>query len=216
MVDIKLNFQISDGGIGMNAEQQHNLFQAFSQADASITRKYGGTGLGLAICKHLLELMGGEIGVKSELGKGSVFHFHISFELGNDDDIIDNQLSHPIPADALQSLQGARVLLVEDNEINQQVAEGLLARVGVSVVIAHHGEYALQLLQQEDFDGILMDMQMPVMDGLEATRQIRSDQRFHDLPIIAMTANAMPGDREKCLQAGMNDHVSKPVDPGLL
>ncbi|MDQ6970512.1 MAG: ATP-binding protein [Mariprofundus sp.] len=213
---IELNFKIADSGIGMNAAQQKNLFQAFSQADTSITRKYGGTGLGLAICKQLLELMHSEITVTSTLGKGSVFEFRICFELGSDDALGEHHKVQGIPADALATLQGARLLLVEDNEINQQVAEGLLARVGVSVMIAHHGKQALQILQDEDFDGILMDMQMPVMDGLEATRRIRADQRFHDLPIIAMTANAMPEDREKCLEAGMNDHLSKPVDPGLL
>jgi len=214
--NIELYFEVRDSGIGMSRKQQKNLFQAFSQADTSITRKYGGTGLGLAICKQLIELMHGEIGVTSKPGKGSVFHFRICFEIGNADGMMSGQTTQSIPADAITALQGARLLLVEDNEINQQVAEGLLSQVGVSVVIAEHGKQALQRLQYEDFDGVLMDMQMPVMDGLEATRLIRTDPKLHDLPIIAMTANAMLGDRDKCLQAGMNDHVSKPVDPGLL
>jgi len=214
--EIVVQFNVRDSGIGMNEEQQSNLFQAFSQADTSITRQYGGTGLGLVICKQLVELMHGEIGVESEQGKGSCFHFSIPFTPGNADAIAVRQAYQQVPKDALQSLHGARLLLVEDNEINQQVAGGLLARVGVSLSIVHNGQQAVEAVGNDAFDGVLMDMQMPVMDGLEATRLIRDDERFHDLPIIAMTANAMPGDREKCLEAGMNDHVSKPVDPDQL
>jgi len=214
--NIELLFEISDSGIGMNTEQQQKLFQAFSQADTSITRKYGGTGLGLAICKQLIEMMHGEIGVTSKPGEGSVFHFRICFEIGNADGLMNTQTSQAIPAHALSALQGTDVLLVEDNEINQQVAEGLLSRVGIHVVIAQHGKQALQILQHEHFDAVLMDMQMPIMDGLEATQLIRTNSKLQDLPIIAMTANAMQEDRNKCLQAGMNDHVSKPVDPDVL
>jgi len=214
--EIELQFKVADSGIGMSEEQISNLFQAFSQADTSTTRQYGGTGLGLAICKQLVELMHGEIGVQSEPGKGSCFHFCIRFERGNADTLAMPQAYRPVPQDMLQSLHGMRLLLVEDNEINQQVAEGLLARVGVSLQIVHNGQQAVEAVRSDVFDGVLMDMQMPVMDGLEATRLIRVDAQFHDLPIIAMTANAMPGDREKCLEAGMNDHVSKPVDPNQL
>jgi len=214
--EIELQFQVSDSGIGMSAAQIANLFQAFSQADTSTTRQYGGTGLGLAICKQLVELMHGEISVDSEPGKGSCFHFRLRFKLGNADMLAMPQAYKPVPPDVLQSLHGARLLLVEDNEINQQVAEGLLARVGISLQIVHNGQQAVEAVHNDAFDGVLMDMQMPVMDGLEATRLIRADTQFQDLPIIAMTANAMPGDREKCLQAGMNDHVSKPVDPNQL
>jgi len=214
--EIVLQFYVRDSGIGMSEEQQSNLFQAFSQADTSITRQYGGTGLGLVICKQLVELMHGEIGVESEPGKGSCFHFSIPFTPGCADAIAVQQAYQPVPQDALQSLHGTRLLLVEDNEINQQVAEGLLARVGVSLSIVHNGQQAVEAVRSDAFDGVLMDMQMPVMDGLEATRLIRADAQFHDLPIIAMTANAMPGDRKECLEAGMNDHVSKPVDPDLL
>jgi len=214
--DIDLQFSVRDSGIGMSEDQLSNLFQAFSQADTSITRQYGGTGLGLAICKQLVELMHGDIEVASEPSAGSCFSFRIRFELGNADTLVAPQAYTPVPADALQSLHGTRLLLVEDNEINQQVAEGLLARVGVRLHIVHNGQQAIEAVLSDVFDGVLMDMQMPVMDGLEATRFIRADGQFNDLPIIAMTANAMPGDREKCLQAGMNDHVSKPVDPNLL
>jgi len=213
--DITLQFRVRDSGIGMSEEQLSNLFQAFSQADTSITRQYGGTGLGLAICKQLVELMHGDIEVESEPGAGSCFHFRIHFELGNADMLAAPQAYKSVPADALQSLHGTRLLLVEDNEINQQVAEGLLARVGVSLHIVHNGQQAVEAVRNDAFDGVLMDMQMPVMDGLEATRLIRADG-YADLAIIAMTANAMPGDRERCLQAGMNDHVSKPVDPNQL
>ncbi len=213
-VDIELMFRVTDTGIGMTEDQQANLFQVFSQADMSITRNYGGTGLGLAICKQLVELMQGEIGVESKPGEGSCFYCRIRFKLGNADAMTAAlERGKPVPADVVRALSGARLLLVEDNEINQQVAEGLLARVGVSLQIAHHGKEAVQAIQHDAFDGVLMDMQMPVMDGLEATRLIRADAKFSDLPIIAMTANAMPGDREKCIQAGMNDHISKPVDP---
>jgi len=214
--DIELGFSVSDTGIGMTEEQQENLFQAFSQADTSITRNYGGTGLGLAICKQLVELMQGEIGVESRPDEGSRFYFRIRFELGSADNIISSRTEKRLPAHVIKSLHGVRLLLVEDNEINQQVAEGLLARAGISLHIVHNGKQAVEAVRTDAFDGVLMDMQMPVMDGLEATRLIRADESCRDLPIIAMTANAMPGDRERCLQAGMNDHVAKPVDPDKL
>ena len=214
--DIELGFSVSDTGIGMTAEQQANLFQAFTQADTSITRNYGGTGLGLAICKQLVELMGGEIAVESTPGKGSRFHFHLRFALGCADEIAEIQTEKQLTPDVMQSLHGVRLLLVEDNEINQQVAEGLLARAGISIQTVHNGKQAIEAVRADAFDGVLMDMQMPVMDGLEATRLIRADENFRDLPIIAMTANAMPGDRERCLQAGMNDHIAKPIDPDKL
>jgi len=211
--DIELGFSVTDTGIGMTEEQQANLFQAFSQADMSITRNYGGTGLGLAICKQLVELMDGQIGVDSIHGEGSCFQFRIRFALGCADGMAATQMNKQLPSDVTQSLHGVRLLLVEDNEINQQVAEGLLARAGISLQIVHNGKQAVEAVRADAFDGVLMDMQMPVMDGLEATRLIRADESFRDLPIIAMTANAMPGDRERCLQAGMNDHIAKPVDP---
>jgi len=213
---IELGFSVTDTGIGMTAEQQANLFQAFTQADTSITRNYGGTGLGLAICKQLVELMGGEIGVESTPGKGSRFHFRIRFALGCADEIAVIQTEKQLTPDVMQSLHGVRLLLVEDNEINQQVAEGLLARAGISLQTVHNGKQAIEAVRADAFDGVLMDMQMPVMDGFEATRLIRADENFRDLPIIAMTANAMPGDRERCLQSGMNDHIAKPIDPDKL
>ncbi|HZD47483.1 MAG TPA: response regulator, partial [Silvibacterium sp.] len=346
-------FSVSDTGIGLTEEQMGRLFQAFEQADASTTRQHGGTGLGLAISKKLAQLMGGDVGVTSELGKGSTFWFTAYLTKGNgaakrlarpdlrgrrvlviDDnaqareiessmltsmtfkvheapsgregiemvqqaaernepyDIVfvdwqmpgldgietgkqiralpktaapphlvmvtaygreevmkqaeeaafDNVLIKPVtpsmlfdsvvqalssdhetareveagPDLKLDSLRGARVLLVEDNELNQEVAMGLLETTHVSVDVADNGEIAVRMVGEKDYDLVLMDMQMPVMDGIAATKAIRSNPRFSALPIVAMTANVMEGDREKCLQAGMNDHVSKPIDPDAL
>ncbi len=352
-----LRFAVRDSGIGMTPEQANRLFQAFTQADGSITRKYGGTGLGLTISKRLVEKMGGDITVSSEPGKGSTFTFTLTFEvpqharltrsptdlrgmhvlvvddldisrrilselltqwgfkvseaangkealtlLENSDsasdqvelvlldwkmpemdgievarrvrqlavkhDIprlpviimvtayskdklleeaqdvqLDAVLTKPVTAsglfdtiirfqggqvlekaeevlpdlrDRLAAIRGAQVLLVEDNEINQQVAQEFLERSGIQVRIAANGEEALHLLDKEPFDAVLMDLQMPVMDGLEATRRIRAQARFCDLPIIAMTAAVLTQDREACLAAGMNDHVAKPILPNEL
>ena len=345
-----LRFAVQDTGIGMTPEQQERLFQAFSQADSSTTRKFGGSGLGLSISKRLIDMMGGEVGVESEPGQGSTFWFTARFGIGAEpkartqralpeelqdlrvlvvDDhptartilarylesfgfvtgevasgaealeeleqtelpyqlvLIDwhmpgmdgieatqrihasnrittqpqiimvsaygraelveqaeaegishflvkpispsslydavleamghglervSRASDAVPAQA--SLRGARVLLVEDNEINQQVAEELLSQAGIDVTIANDGQQGIALLsaQPDAFDGVLMDIQMPVMDGYTATREIRQDAHFQTLPIIAMTANAMVGDRDKALAVGMNDHVAKPID----
>ena len=348
-------FSVSDTGIGLTDEQISRLFQAFEQADASTTRQHGGTGLGLAISKKLAKLMGGDVGVTSEVGKGSTFWFTaylakgeaISERLARPDlhgrrvliiddnaqareiessmltsmtfkvheapsgkegiemvqqaaqrnepyDIVfvdwqmpgldgietgkriralkgtpphlvmvtaygreevlkqaeeasfDNILIKPVtpsmffdsavqalsrdqsrdqsktveaetgPAASLDAFRGARVLLVEDNELNQEVAMGLLESTHMTIDVAHDGQMAVRMVGEHDYDLVLMDMQMPVMDGIAATQAIRSNPRFHSLPIVAMTANAMEGDREKCLQAGMNDHVSKPIDPDVL
>jgi two-component system sensor histidine kinase/response regulator len=354
-VDSQLvEFSVSDTGIGMSEVQIGRLFQAFEQADTSTTRKYGGTGLGLAISKWLAELMGGDVSVTSELGKGSTFKFTarlgkavaparprvlrsdlrgrrvlvvddnspartvISSLLGNmalvvdeaasgeegiemvreaalrgepyeiafvdwqmpkldgietckrlqaipgldvaphlvmvtaygreevlrqaEDSGIENVLVKPVTSSTLfdttlsilhseaglpgeapivpsldvGSARGARVLLVEDNEINQEVAIGQLEDAEFIVDLAENGEIALRMVEEGDYDVVLMDMQMPVMDGVEATRAIRADQRFRNLPIIAMTANAMDADRDRCLEAGMNDHIAKPIDPEQL
>jgi two-component system sensor histidine kinase/response regulator len=343
-------FSVSDTGIGLTNEQMGRLFQAFEQADASTTRQHGGTGLGLAISKKLAQLMGGDVGVTSEVGKGSTFWFTAYLAKGDatarrlsrpdlrgrrvliiDDnaqareiessmlagmtfvvheapsgregiemvrqaanrsepyDIVfvdwqmpgldgietgkqiralpglavpphlvmvtaygreevlkqaeqaafDNVLIKPVtpsmlfdsavqalsgdqgpardvevsPALNLDQLRGARVLLVEDNELNQEVAMGLLEVAPISIDLAENGEVAVRMVGERDYDLVLMDMQMPVMDGIAATKAIRSNPRFRELPIIAMTANAMDADREICRQAGMNDHISKPIDP---
>ncbi len=346
-------FSVSDTGIGLTDEQMGRLFQAFEQADASTTRQHGGTGLGLAISKKLAQLMGGDVGVTSEVGKGSTFWFTAYLAKGDatakrlprpdlrgrrvliiDDnsqareiessmltsmtfvvheapsgregiemvqqaanrnepyDIVfvdwqmpgldgietgkriralpglavpphlvmvtaygreevlkqaeeaafDNVLIKPVtpsmlfdsavqalsgdhepvreveasPTLNLDQLRGARVLLVEDNELNQEVAMGLLEAAHMSIDLAENGEVAVRMVGEHDYDLVLMDMQMPVMDGIAATKAIRSNPRFRDLPIIAMTANAMDADREMCRQAGMNDHVSKPIDPDAM
>jgi CheY-like chemotaxis protein len=354
---VVLRFAVRDTGIGMTPEQQGRMFQAFSQADTSTTRKFGGTGLGLSISKRLTEMMGGEVGVESEPGKGSTFWFTARFGFGVEprartpralpEDLQDLRVlvvdDHPTArtilarylesfgfttrevasgAEALEELEeleqtdppyqlvimdwhmpgldgteatrrihrssrirsqpqiimvsaygreelaeevaaagikaflvkpvspsslydailevmgqevepvsraadavpageqlrGVRLLLVEDNEINQQVATELLGQAGIHVTIANHGQEGIETLaaRPKDFDGVLMDIQMPVLDGYTATREIRKDARFDALPIIAMTANAMAGDREKALDAGMNDHVAKPIDVAQL
>jgi signal transduction histidine kinase/CheY-like chemotaxis protein len=214
--EIHLRFAVTDTGIGIVEDQQADLFLLFSQADASTTRKYGGTGLGLAICKQLVEMMEGEIGVESSPGRGSCFSFSASFAIAKEQSGLLQDESDTLQVESLSRLYGAYLLVAEDNEINQEVTEGLLARVGVSIRIAKNGEQALTALREEAFDGVLMDMQMPVMDGLDATREIRKDDHFGNIVIIAMTANAMQGDRDQCLQAGMNDYIAKPINPDVL
>jgi len=216
----RLIFTVSDTGIGMTPEQVANLFQSFSQADTSITRKYGGTGLGLSISRQLCELMGGEIRVESEPGKGSTFTFTANFCVadffGREQPCPDCEPCQTASLHDSAELAGRKILLVEDNEINCELATELMTDLGLSVTIANNGSEAVGRIAMESFDLVLMDIQMPVMDGLTATRLIRSDDRFRRLPIIAMTAHAMSGDRERSLEAGMNDHITKPIAPDKL
>ncbi|MDR3153920.1 MAG: PAS domain-containing protein [Deltaproteobacteria bacterium] len=213
---VLLRFEVKDTGIGLSREQASNLFSPFTQADASTTRKYGGTGLGLAISKRLAEMMGGGIWCESESGRGSVFGFTARF--GIDDAAGDSPWAsaegHDFKEDLarLQALAGARILLAEDNEVNQLVAGRILAKAGFEVQIAGDGLKAVEMAGSVDYDLVLMDIQMPEMDGLAAARALRADPRFRDLPIVAMTAHAMSGDRELSLASGMNDHISKPID----
>ena len=208
---VGLRFTVADTGIGMSPEQIARLFRPFMQADISTTRKYGGTGLGLAISKLLVEMMGGELRVESTPGKGSTFSFILT--LGVAEGIAE---APAVGASAGESerLKGLRVLLAEDNEINQEIAVALLENLGVEVLVANNGQEALDILKTTEVDGVLMDIQMPVMDGLTAAEQIRQDPRgsVRSLPIIAMTAHAMQEDREKSLAVGMNDHITKPID----
>ena len=206
---LRLAFTIRDTGIGMAPDVVANLFSPFYQGDTSTTRKFGGTGLGLSICKRLVELMGGEISVRSTPGLGSTFHFTLPFASAG-----SQGKSLPLAATKNTLNPGLNILLVEDNLTNQKVAGALLKKLGCKVTIAVDGEKALGQLASTPFDIVLMDCQMPVMDGFEATRRLRqgeAGQTAAQLPVIAMTANAMQGDREQCLAAGMNDYLAKPV-----
>ena len=212
--NISIQFSVQDSGIGISEEQQTKLFKPFSQADTSTTRKYGGTGLGLVICKKLVEIMGGEIQLESIKNLGSKFTFTLPFGISTDDIPQKDRLvtasgPHYDPA----KIQGASILIVEDNEINQELVIDLLNSIGIKVTVVENGQEALTILEKESFDGILMDCQMPVMDGYQATREIRKKKQYKNLPIIAMTANVMSGDREKTLECGMDDYIAKPIDP---
>ncbi|MBF0161594.1 MAG: response regulator [Magnetococcales bacterium] len=213
--EVELRFVVRDSGIGMTPEQIAQLFQSFHQADTSITRRYGGTGLGLAISKRLVDRMGGSIQVSSTPGEGSCFTATVCLGICSE--------NVPVRSDSLSEeqlqkfLTDVRVLLVEDNAINQQVATELLERVGVQITVANNGQEALERVAEARFDMILMDMLMPVMDGLTTARRLREESLIPpEVPILAMTANAMAGDRERCLAAGMQDHIAKPIDPDIL
>ncbi|MDD3354626.1 ATP-binding protein [Zoogloea sp.] len=208
----RLHFAVRDTGIGIAPAAQTHIFEAFSQEDASITRKYGGTGLGLTISSRLVNLMGGQLALESTPGQGACFHFTLPCLMPEGVAQVAAPAEQPLPVVAREA--ALRVLLVEDNPINQQLALRLLERKGYHVLLAENGQQALDALVQGAFDIVLMDMQMPVMDGLEATRRIRAREAREGLrptPILAMTANAMAGDREVCLEAGMDDYLAKPI-----
>ena len=211
-----VRFEINDTGIGIQQSRLTAIFEPFTQANGSTTRKYGGTGLGLAICKQLAELMGGEIGVTSEEGRGSTFWFTTRFErcTGSEVEQLVQRSNMQAAVASSSANRNARILLAEDNIINQKVAQGILNQLGFKCDVVANGEEAVQALEMIDYDLVLMDCQMPDMNGFEAAAMIRSPDSEvcnHDVPIIAMTANAMKGDREKCLASGMNDYLSKPV-----
>ena len=212
-----LRFEVQDTGLGIAPDKLAKLFSPFVQADSTTTRKYGGTGLGLAITKRLVEAMGGEVGVASEVGKGSTFWFTARLKKGA---VTGGQdLDAPGAGADVQlkaAFAGRRVLLAEDDEFNREIGTILLQDVGLVVDVAEDGQAAFAMAVKNAYDLILMDMQMPKMDGLEATRQIRSASAAQAVPIVAMTANAFAEDRIRCLEAGMDDFVTKPVDPAVL
>jgi len=227
--DITLLFKVRDTGIGIPQKSLDSIFNAFVQADTSITRKYGGTGLGLAISSQLVELMGGRIWVESEVGKGSTFYFTVKVKkaakkeysdekrelseieekvIGSVEDTIIN-LERKISCN-----RGLNILLAEDHPINQKLFVKLLENKGNQVTLVNNGQEVLNILSRKDFDVVIMDVQMPGMDGLEATRKIRdpsSSVRWHEIPVIALTARAMEKDKESCLEAGMSDYIPKPL-----
>ncbi|OYU79416.1 MAG: histidine kinase, partial [Burkholderiales bacterium PBB5] len=212
-----LRFEVQDSGIGIDPAQLPALFEPFAQADASTTRRFGGTGLGLAITRHLAHMMGGEVGARSTPGEGSTFWFTAWLLPGQG----EQARQRPVPLDdAATQLQqrhaGARVLLVEDNPVNREVAEALLQAVGLQVECAEDGQQAVHCAITRPYQAVLMDMQLPGMDGLAATRAIRQVDALQGLPILAMTANAFAEDRQACLEAGMGDFVAKPVNPADL
>jgi two-component system, sensor histidine kinase and response regulator len=215
--NIQLRCEVQDTGIGIAPADRPRLFQAFEQADSSMTRKYGGTGLGLAICKRLVVLMGGEIGFATEPGQGSTFWFTI--RLAKSEQVLGpaHATDHPQPEEILCSRHGgARILLAEDEPISQQVALDLLELAGLVVDLAADGVEAVAKARQQHYDLILLDLQMPNLNGIDAARSIRALPGLASVPILALTANAFAEDRQRCLDAGMNDHIGKPVNPDLL
>ena len=217
----QLRFSVRDTGIGIAADKLGGLFEKFTQADASTTRRFGGTGLGLAICKQLVELMGGQIGVNSREGEGSEFWFTLRLAYPAAAPFVSSTAAaEPMVPAKLALLPGqksAQVLVAEDNFINQEIIRALLGLLGLTPELVVNGVEAIQALKEGNYDLVIMDMQMPELDGYEATRRIRTAETGRArVPIIAMTANAMMGDREKCLDAGMDDYISKPIDTSVL
>ena len=216
--DLLVRFEVADTGIGLSGEQQARLFQNFQQADSSTARKYGGTGLGLALTKRLVEMMGGEVGVISQPGQGSTFWFTVRLRKGHGPlpvrppvDYLNQTSNHP-----LQAYRGARILLAEDNPINIEVVQEMLHAGGFHVEVAQNGRLAVDRANEGNFDLLLMDMQMPEMDGPQAASLIRQLPGYARTPILALTANAFSEDRRICLEAGMNDVLTKPIEPAVL
>lgn len=212
--DVLLKFSISDTGIGMTPEQMTRVFMPFEQGDDSTTRRYGGTGLGLAITRRLAELMGGQVGVESVLGQGSTFWF--SARLGLAPSATVPPIAAPASDASYRFAPNLRLLLVEDNEITQEVMRELLGASQLALAVANNGKEAVAMAATNDYDLILMDVQMPVMDGLRATEILRQQEKTRQTPIIALTANAFAEDKARCLAVGMNDFIAKPIEPNVL
>ena len=210
--EIELHFTVRDSGVGIEPDKQSAIFEPFAQADGSTARRYGGSGLGLSICARLVEMMNGHIWLESRVGEGSCFHFTVRLAAASECD------KEAGPATPAQSLTGSnrrprRILLAEDNRVNQALAARILEKRGHTVTVAENGREALRILEDEQFDLVLMDVQMPEMDGFEATAAIRNAENASGrrLRVIAMTAHAVKGDRERCFAAGMDGYVSKPI-----
>ena len=218
---VELQFAVRDTGVGIPADKQAAIFEKFTQADGSVTRRYGGTGLGLAITRLLVDAFTGKIWLESEPGRGTTFHFSVPADVVT---VVPSSVApkesgvdaSARPLHAFTDPGQRRLLVVEDNAVNQKVVSAMLAKRGYVFEVAANGAIAIQKLTDGAFDIVLMDVQMPVMDGIEATRRIRQDARLKRIPIIAMTAHAMQGDKERCFDAGMNDYVSKPVQAQAL
>jgi CheY-like chemotaxis protein len=212
---MSLRVAVKDAGIGVPADQIDSIFGRFTQGDASVSREFGGTGLGLAICKLIIEAMGGQIGVVSGVGQGSTFWFEVPLARAAS----ASASTHEATSQPLASVERAmRLLLVDDNAVNRELIGALLAPFDLDIETARDGVEAIDAVSRGDFDVILMDVQMPVMDGLTATRRIREmeDAGARRVPIIAMTANVLPEQVARCLEAGMDDHIGKPIDPAAL
>ncbi len=213
-----LQFGVIDTGIGISEFQKKHIFQAFGQGDSSVTRNYGGTGLGLVICKQLIEQMGGDISLVSEKDVGSHFSFTIVLGIGDVTEIRHTQqpLQSLIDTQKYAALKNARILLVEDNQVNRMVMMELLEKLHIQVDVAENGAIALTKIQAHQYDGVLMDVQMPVMDGCQTTQRIKAIEAHQSLPVIAITASATHTDRLKCMESGMVDFISKPILPEIL
>jgi CheY-like chemotaxis protein len=209
--EVVLRFSVHDTGVGIPKSELHRLFESFTQLDASVTRRYGGTGLGLAISRRLVNLMGGVIDARSTPGSGSTFFFTARFGIA-----AVTQRETPIATASAIRFDGAEVLLVEDNAINRLIAEEMLKTAGLRVTSAASGSEALAAARTRDFSLVMMDVQMPDMDGIEATRLLKSEPHYRARPVIALTAHAMSGDRERFLAAGMDDYVTKPIEEEAL
>ncbi|RQD69095.1 MAG: response regulator [Tindallia sp. MSAO_Bac2] len=214
----KIVFSVTDTGIGMTKRQMENLFQPYHQADISVSRRYGGTGLGLAISRYLVEEMGGELTAKSELGFGSTFTFGLNLKLVKPEGMMKSFKKQKYETNRMgkSPLNGKRILVVDDDETNQMVAKGILKTWGIQCEVASDGDEAVEMVAVAEYDAVLMDLRMKRINGFIAVRRIRKEKSEKQLPIIAMTADALEEDREKALQAGMNDHISKPINPDKL
>jgi CheY-like chemotaxis protein len=208
---ILLEFTVSDSGIGIPQNKIQSLFEAFTQVDSSTTRKYGGTGLGLQITKRLIELMGGEIRVESQLNEGSTFIFTVNLAAGSPTvtQTVERNTGHA-------PIAQKRILVAEDNQTNQIVISAMLKRLGYEFDICSNGQEAINALNTSTYSIVLMDCQMPIVDGFQATRNIRQQQNIKSTPIIALTAGVTDQEKKECFDAGMNDFLSKPIKLGLL